>query len=130
MHSEVWSIIGAIAGSVLAIALIVGGLGYFWSSFVTGKNQKEVDEDRRQDRVDKTLKDLVEAQEKRFLLLESDHKENLKQIGQLQGIISEQAKQQKWFEGIFVSALKAFFKENPHLASELKAKIDTTKAQL
>lgn len=120
-------IIGVISGLVFTIALIIGGLGYFWSSFVSGKTQGVKDVNISQDRVDKTLKDIVDVQDKRFKLLEDDHKQNLKELGKLQGIISEQAKQQKWFENIFISALKAFFDENPTLATELSAKIETTK---
>ena len=120
----IFTIAGAVVGGIVLLALIIGGFGYFIQSFRSGKDQKTNEEAVRQDRVDKTLKDLVDAQEKRYLVLEQDHKDNMKQIGILTGKIEEQTKQQKWFEGIFVAALEKFFKDNPGLAFEIDGKIE------
>ena len=126
LHSPsltVFSIASSVVGVVVFVGLLVAGAGFLYQSFRKGKNQATFEEESRKERVDKTLKDLVDAQERRFQLLETDHKENLKQIGRLQGIIEEQSKQQKWFEGIFISALDKFFQENPALATELNLKL-------
>jgi hypothetical protein len=122
------AIVGIVMASIMSLGAVIFGFGYLWSRFVAGKSQQITDDSARQERVDKTLKDLVDAQERRFLLLESDHKDNLKELGKLQGVVAEQSKQQKWFEGIFVDALKAFFNENPTMAVELSAKIQTAKS--
>lgn len=121
-----FTIIGTVVGAIVLLALIIGGFGYFIQSFRGGKDQKtqeerdvEYAEEKRKERVDKTLSDLVDAQEKRYIQLEGDHKENIKQIGILTGKIEEQSKQQKWFESIFISALDKFFRDNPDVAHKL-----------
>lgn len=116
----------AIFAGVVVLGVLAAGAGFLIQSFRSGKDQKSNEETTRQDKVDKTLKELVEVQEKRYLQLERDHKENIKQIGILQGTVAEQSKQQKWFESIFVSALDKFFKDNPEVANELNGKLKKT----
>jgi uncharacterized protein HemX len=124
--TEIFTIAGAVVGAIVLLGLLAAGFGFLLQSFRSGKDQKtaeqiriDVEEDKRKERVDKTLSDLVDAQEKRYVQLEGDHKENIKQIGILTGKIEEQSKQQKWFESIFISALDKFFRDNPDVAHKL-----------
>lgn len=132
----IFPVAGTIVGAIVLLALIAGGFGYFYQSFKGGKDQrtkeqKDVDyeEEKRKDRIDKTLSDLVDAQEKRYVQLEGDYKENIKQIGILTGKIEEQSKQQKWFESIFISALDKFFRDNPDVAHKLDGTLKVSKRE-
>lgn len=121
--STTLEVAGSIAGVIFTLGLLFAGVGYFLQSYKGGKDQKVNEETTRQSKLDKTLQDLVDAQEKRYLQLEIDHKENLRQIGVLQGKLEKMDEQQKWFENIFITALKDYFEENPSLAADMNSKL-------
>ena len=117
------AIVGIVLASVASLGALIFGFGYLWSRFIAGKSQQQSDASELGTRLDGVLKDLLTAQDIKFKNADELNRANLAKISKLQGMVEEQSRQQKWFEGIFIAALDKFFKDNPALPAELTVKL-------
>lgn len=122
---DIWNIILATMGGVISFGVLVAGSGYAYGKFKQGKGDVEQETREMQERLESLYKETLEAQNRRFEALEKEHKDNVQKISKLEGVVQEQNKQRKWFEGIFLVALENYFSSNPQIATELKSKLES-----
>lgn len=116
----IWDVILVTMGGVVSFGVLVAGSGYAYGKFKQGRGDAEKEVLEMQTRLETLYKETLEAQNRRFENLEQEHKNNLQQISKLEGVVQEQNKQRKWFEGIFVVALENYFRAEPKVAEQLK----------
>lgn len=121
---EVWNVVLATMGGIVSFGVLVAGSGYAYGKFKQGKTDVDRETSEMQQRLEALYKETIETQNKRFEALEKEHKENVAKISKLEGVVQEQNKQRKWFEGIFLVALENYFSSNPQIAEELKTKLE------
>lgn len=125
LEVDMWDVILASMGGIISFGVLVAGSGYAYGKFKQGTGDVEKETQGMQVRLETLYKETLDAQNKRFEALEKEHKENVAKISKLEGVVQEQNKQRKWFEGIFLVALENYFSSNPQIASELKDKLES-----
>lgn len=109
---DMWDIVLASMGGIISFGVLVAGSGYAYGKFKQGTGDVEKETQGMQVRLETLYKETLDAQNKRFEALEKEHKENVAKISKLEGVVQEQNKQRKWFEGIFLVALENYFSSN------------------
>ncbi len=115
--------VNAILQTVLLVGAILLAIAYAWSQYVTG-GAKQLEEKNKQvddanDRLTKTLNDLLATQNKKIEDLQKSHSENEKEIANLKGRVDELSKKNGDLQSIINTALDRYFSEHPEEALKL-----------